>query len=111
MAEHNELLARIARLSSRASFASEDDRLLSEIEDVLAEGYVEAMTGEARSRSLARRMDDLVERIDEPAVAVEARRIAVQRRTLDQRVRDLRAQLAVMREHFVRLGGGQSARS
>ena len=111
MPEYTELLERIGRLSTRASSASEDARLLSEIEDVLAEGYLEAMSGEARSRRLSDRMNVLVERLDEPDAAVEARRLALQRRTLDQRVRDLRTQLAIMREHFIRLGGDrQSAR-
>ena len=109
MPEFTDLLERIDRLSSRASAAPDDARLLSQIEDVLAEGYVEALSGEARSRRLGRRVDALVERLDEPDAAVEARRLALQRRTLDQRVRALRERLAIMREHFVRLGGGHSA--
>ena len=109
--EYTELLERIARLSRRASSASEDGGLLSEIEDVLGEGYVQALNGEACIHRLGQSRADLVERLDEPDAAVKARRLAVQRRTLDQRVQDLRAQLAVMREHFIRLGGGRGARS
>jgi hypothetical protein len=110
MAELRELLKRIDSLSSRASGATEDAQLLSEMEDLLAEGYLQALTGEARSRRLGKRLERLVETIDEPGAAFELRRISVQRRSLDQRIADLREQLAVMREHFVRLGGGHSAR-
>jgi hypothetical protein len=105
MVDYTDLLERISRLSSRASSAADDGPLLSEIEDVLAEGYVQALSGEARSRRLRERLDDLVERLDEPDAAIEARRLALQRRTLDGRTQDLRNQLALIRDHFVRLGG------
>jgi hypothetical protein len=111
MAEFVELAKRIDRLSARALGASDDAQLLSEIEDVLAEGYIQALTGEARSRRLGTRLERLVETLDEPGAAVEARRIVLQRRSLDQKIGDLRAQLSVMREHFIRVGGGHSARS
>jgi hypothetical protein len=109
MAEYAELLERIDRLSARAETPRADDVLLSEIENVLAEGYMEALTEEARSRRLADRLERLVATLDEPGVAVEARRLAVQRRTLDQKISTLRLRLDAVREQFVRLGGGQSA--
>jgi hypothetical protein len=109
MAEDHELLERIGRLSERASSGSEGSRLLAEIEDVLAEGYLIALNAEARSRRLAERAETLVEQLDEPDAALELRRLSAQRRGLEQRTRMLRSHLAVMREHFVRLGGAQSA--
>ena len=109
MAEYSELLERIDRLAARAEIPRADDTLISEIEDVLAEGYIQALTEEARSRRLAARLERLVEALDEPGAAVEARRLAVQRRTLDQRISTLRRRLNAIREQFVRLGGGQSA--
>ena len=109
MPECMELRERIGRLLSRAPYATDDARLLSEMEDVLSQGYVEALSAEARSSRLRHRMEDLVERLDEADAAVEVRRLAVQRRALDQHARDLREQLAIMREHFIRLGGGRSA--
>jgi hypothetical protein len=78
---------------------------------VLAEGYMQALTSEARSRRMATQLEDLVETLDEPGAAVEARRLAVQRRTLDQKTSILRSSLNAMREQFIRLGGGQSAAS
>lgn len=109
MAEYAELLDRIDRLAARADTPRADDALLSEIEDLLAEGYMQALTEEARSRRLAARIERLIETLDEPGAAVEARRIAVQRRTIDQRIDTLRLRLNAIREQFVRLGGGQRA--
>ena len=109
MSRSRELFARIDRLSARAARATVDGELLAEIEDTLAQGYMHALTEEARSRRLGRRLEALVNQIDEPGVAAEARRIAGERRTLDRTTGELRRRLAVMREQFVRLGGGQSA--
>jgi hypothetical protein len=109
MADHAELLDRIDRLAARAARPRADDTLLSEIEDVLAEGYMHALTEEARSRRLTARLERLVETLDEPGAAVEARRLAVQRRTLDARIAALRTRLNAIREQFVRLDGGQRA--
>ena len=109
MAEYAELLERLDRLSARAESQRADTALLREIEDALAEGYMQALTCEARSRRMATQLEDLVETLSEPGAAVEARRLAVQRRTLDQKVSTLRSRLNAMREHFIRLGGGQSA--
>jgi hypothetical protein len=111
MAEYAELLERIDRLAERADTPRADDSLLAEIEDVLAEGYMQALTEEARSRRIVSRLERLVETIDEPGAAVEARRLAVQRRSLEQRISTLRTRLNAIREQFVRLGGGQSAAS
>jgi hypothetical protein len=111
MAEYTELLERIDRLAARAATPRADDALLSDIENLLSEGYMQALTEEARSRRLAARLERLVETLDEPGAAVEARRLAVQRRSLDQRIRTLRGRLHAIREQFVRLGGGQSASS
>jgi hypothetical protein len=110
MAEYADLLDRIDRLAGRAETAHADDALLSEMEDVLAEGYIEALSGEARSQRIGTRLERLVDTIDEPGAAVEARRLAVQRRSLDAAVGTLRSRLNAVREQFVRLGGGQSAR-
>ena len=108
MAEYAEILERMDRLAARAKTARADDVLLSEMEDALAEGYMHALTGEARSRRIATRLERLVDALDEPGAAVEARRLAVQRRSLDAAISTLRLRLNAVREQFVRLGGGQS---
>lgn len=108
--EFSELAARIDRLSLRAAGASDDAQLLLEIEDVLAEGYMQALNGEARSRRLDKRLERLGKALDEPGVVLEVRRVALHRRLLDRRTADLRAQLAIMREHFIGLGGGRPVR-
>jgi hypothetical protein len=109
MSDYAELLQRLDRLAARVDISCADDSLLSEIENLLAEGYMQALTEEARSRRMAAQLERLVESLDEPGVAVEARRLAVQRRSLDQKISALRGRLHAIREQFVRLGGGQSA--
>jgi hypothetical protein len=109
MAEYTELLERIDRLAARADARRADEALLSDLENLLAEGYMQALTEEARSRRLAAQLERLVETLDEPGAAVEARRLALQRRSLEQRISTLRKRLHAVREQFVRLGGGQSA--
>ena len=112
MAEYANLLERIDRLAVRAETPRADGALLSELEDLLAEGYMQALTEEAQSRRLGERLEQLVETIDEPGAAVEARRLTVQRRSLDRQISTLRMRLQAVREQFVRLGGGgQSAPS
>jgi hypothetical protein len=109
MSDYAELLQRLDGLAARVDITRADDSLLSEIENLLAEGYMQALTEEARSRRMAAQLERLVVSLDEPGVAVEARRLAVQRRSLDQKISALRARLHAIREQFVRLGGGQSA--
>ena len=111
MTEIADFPARIDRLCALASAAPADEALLSEMEDVLAEGYLEALRGEARSRRLGTRLEDLLGALDQPASALEARRVAREKRTLDRAVGELRARLGTMREQFARLGGGNPVAS
>jgi len=109
MAGYAELLSRIDRLAARAESTGADDALLCDIEDALADGYMQALTEEARSRRMASRIERLVDTLEEPGAAVEARRLAVQRRTLDHKIGTLRSRLNAIREEFIRLGGMSSA--
>ena len=79
------------------------------IEDLLAEGYIVALTCESRSRRLDERLRSLVEELEDEEAAREARRLAVQKRTLDSRVRDLRERLADLRDRL-RVGTPSSPR-
>ena len=103
MTESIDLATSIERLSARASTARSSDRLLAEIEDLLAVGYLEALSQEAQSRRLAERWEHLAENLDEQDAALEIRRIAVQRRGIDARVALLRDRLGVLREQFAQL--------
>jgi hypothetical protein len=98
-----DILTRIDRLCSRAADARPTEPLLDAIADQLAEGYVEALAREARSRRLAERLEALVEILDQPAAAVEIARIAPEKRKLDAQVVILRDRLALLREHFEQL--------
>lgn len=103
MAESGDIMMRIDRLSSRASDARPTGPLLRDIEDGLAEGYVEALAGEARSRRLAERLEALVATLDQAGAAVEIARIVPEKRKLDAQVAVLRDRLALLRERFEQL--------
>jgi predicted ArsR family transcriptional regulator len=106
MAESGDLMTRIDRLCSRASDARPTGPLLRDMEDTLAEGYVEALAGEARSRRLAERLEALVETLDQEGAAVEIARIVPEKRKLDAQVAVLRGRLALLRERFEQLRAG-----
>jgi len=103
MAESGDIMLRIDRLCSRASDARPTGPLLRAMGDGLAEGYVEALAGEARSRRLAERLEALVETLDQPGAAVEVARIVPEKRQLDAEVAALRDRLAELRERFEQL--------
>ena len=101
MPDFADLKRRIDALCARAASEHPNARLLVEIEDLLAEGYMSALHADHRVRRLQRRFDALVASTDGadqlPVIAREQRRVA-------EATRDLRSHLAVMREHWVALG-------
>jgi hypothetical protein len=101
MPDFRELMERIQDLCTRATSGAPDARLLVEIEDLLAEGYVSALRGDHRCRQLRRRIDALVE---SGAAADELQAVAREQRTMAAAAHELRSQLAVMREHWTSLG-------
>jgi hypothetical protein len=107
MPENSELLQRIDCLCSRSASGVSDPDLLAEMEDLLAEGYVQALTGEGRSRRLQRTLEGLADRLDSPEATVAAREAATSKRTVDLSVSLLRERLAILRDHFIRVGGGR----
>jgi hypothetical protein len=100
--DFSELRQRIAALTARASSPDPDARLLVEIEDLLAEGYVYALKGDGRSRWLQRRFDALVASAADGSGELE--RVAREHRMVVEATRELRAELARMRDHWVALG-------
>jgi hypothetical protein len=101
MRDFDDLKQRIQALCARAAFGPHDSRLLVEIEDLLAEGYVCALRGDHRSRRLQQRVEALVEAAE---AGEQLRAVASEQRMISQATRELRSQLAVMREHWVALG-------
>jgi hypothetical protein len=99
----SDLVTRIDEMCSRASDVRSGERLLTEMEALLAEGYAEALASEAGSRRLAQRLERLVESVDQAGAAVELRRTVLEKRRLDDEVAVLRGRLSVMREEFARL--------
>lgn len=79
---------------------SPDAKLIVEMEELLAEGYVCALKGDHLSRRLRERLDALTD-----AGATEALGpLAREQRTVADATRELRVQLAVMHGHWVALG-------
>jgi hypothetical protein len=91
MTSHADLHRRLDAVAARP------DLRLSELEDLLTEGYARALDAEAQSRRLEQRLAQLLPEIDKPGVSKEIRRLTLQRRTVDQAVSDLRAKLARVR--------------
>jgi hypothetical protein len=101
MADFAELNQRIERLCGRAARNRPDARLLVEIEDLLAEGYVFALRGDHCTRRLQQRLDALLESDEE---AEKIRSVAHEHRAIREATDELRSKLAIMREHWITLG-------
>jgi cell division septum initiation protein DivIVA len=95
---------RIDRALERAHGGSGDAALLRELNDVLCEGYAEALQAEA---GLIRLEERLAERIAAPRTdpADDLRVLAREHRASEQEVARLRARLAVAHQRFRALGG------
>jgi hypothetical protein len=104
MPDFADLKQRIDALCARASSEDRDARLLVEIEDLLAEGYMYALHGDHHTRRLQNRFDALVAELDDAEAAHELQTVARERRMVQEATQELRSQLAVMREYWVALG-------
>jgi hypothetical protein len=100
MPDFADLETRIDCLCSRATSEHPSARLLVEIEDLLAEGYMCALHGDHRTRRLQSHFDALLE----SASHEELRSIAREQRVVAEATRELRSRLAIMREHWIALG-------
>jgi hypothetical protein len=106
VSEFSQLIERIDVQCHRAVAAGpQAGSAREQVEDLLSEGYLAALTHESRSRRIADRLEALAQTLENEASALEARNLALEKRTVDQRVRVLRARLQGLREHFMRLGG------
>ena len=104
MSEFPELLERIDAQCRRA-LCDPRFSVRRELEDLLTEGYLVALTGESRSRRMSERLETLAQTLDDEDAAIEARTLALEKRTVDQRVRVLRDRLAELRARAA--GGGR----
>lgn len=104
MPDFADLKQRIDALCARASSEDRDARLLVEIEELLAEGYICALHGDQRTRALQTRLDELLAYADGADAAHELQSVARERRIVHEATQELRSQLAVMRAHWVALG-------
>ena len=106
MSDLSSLIERVDRRCRRvATSTAGSSGPLRDVEDLLSEGYVAALSAERRSRHLEDRLATLAERVEDPKAAIELSELALEKRTVDQRVRVLRESLDRLRDQFVRLGG------
>ena len=101
MLDFDDLEARIDALCARATSERPSARLLVEIEDLLAEGYICALRGDHLSRHLQDRLDAL---LHAAGSGDELRALAHEQRAVSEGTRELRTRLAVMRERWMSLG-------
>jgi hypothetical protein len=104
MDEFASLHARIDRVLEHAREAPADGTVLQELNDVLCEGYAEALQAEAKLMRLEER---LAERIAAPRTdrTDDVQVLAGEHRSSEQEVARLRARLAAAHQRFVALGG------
>ena len=93
-------------LTARARRASSNPTLLDEIEDLLSQGYAEALSGEARMVALEERLDEILDTGDESR-ARELRLVVREHRDVEGTVARLRRALAELHGDFVALGGAR----
>jgi hypothetical protein len=104
MTDLADLIQRIERLCGRATSEHPSARLLVEIEDLLAEGYLCALHGDHRLQGLKRRFHELVDEVDAARAAEQLQSVAREQRMVSEATQELRSRLAVMREHWIALG-------
>jgi len=95
----------IERICSPASVHPDDARMLGELGDVLALGYVSTLRADARCRRLAQRIERLARDLDQPAGTDEMCRLACERRAIAEATRHLRARLGMVRALFTDVCG------
>ena len=99
MPDFASLRTRIEVLCARCG--SPDARLIVEMEELLAEGYVCALRGDHLGRRLQGRLDALT---DAGATSEALRPLVHEQRAVAEATRELRAQLAIVHRHWVALG-------
>jgi hypothetical protein len=100
------LLDRIAALTTRARLSASNPALLAEIEDLLSQGYADALSGEARMVALEERLDEILDAGDETR-ARELRLVVREHRDVEGAVARLRRALSELHGDFVALGGAR----
>jgi uncharacterized coiled-coil protein SlyX len=95
---------RIERISQLAGRPAAAPGVIAELNDVLSEGYAEALLAEERLIRLEERLADGIESTG-PNRAEDVRRLATEYRTTTRQVAELRALLAALHERFLALQG------
>src|SRR4051794_13879041 len=86
-----QLMHRIDLLCARATSERPSARLLVEIEDLLAEGYVCALHNDHRIQRLKQRFDDLVDEVDAARAVEQVQSVAREQRMVSEATQELRS--------------------
>src|SRR4051794_33054179 len=105
MPDFAHLRDRIDAACARAASARHDAELLAEIENLLAEGYICALSAARSRRRLQERFDALVEAGEGGAEVEQLRAVSREQRLVAETPPELRAQPPPIRGH--RLAGGR----
>ena len=100
MREFANIERRIHAVCSPASIDGDATRMLAEIGDVLALGYVSALRADAAFRRLEDGIERLASHLDDADSVAEVQRLVQERRTIDEATCELRARLGVLRTLF-----------
>lgn len=105
------MTARVAALREQWPAPAEIEAVLVEIEDALAEGYAQALAGDAWSLRSEQRLQDLISDVDAPVRGRELRTLARDHASFQLDLVDLRRELAALRRDRDRLRAATQATS
>ena len=104
-------IERVTLLREQCRRGAPPETLLEQIEDVLSEGYGEALAGDAWSISSEERLQQLITCADEPFRARRLRLLAFEHAQFQRDLVALRRELAELRHYRKRLCVGTGSRS
>ena len=109
MRDLGELAADIEELAARAAAGDRSHAIACAMEDLLCDGYAACLQVDSHIRRLDRRRRELTALGDVGQRSHDLRELNERRDSLERSAAVARRDLAVLRERFVRIGGGQAA--
>ncbi len=100
---------RMAEVRERVDRGEDGPPVVRALEDVLSEGYAYALQLDAGARRAGRSAEALTGEMPDLDAVDRLRALAVERRTVESEAAELRAELAELRNAFIRLGGTRVA--
>ncbi len=105
------MIERVTLLRGRCASSEPPEMLVDEVEDVLSEGYGEALAGDAWSTASEERLQQLIRGADQPFRARRLRLLAYEHAQFQRELVALRRELAELARDRDRLRVGAASRS